>query len=192
MNGKQIACVILMMLIGIVTYAGQMVHKKADTVRKSAKSAQEAAEAADSERQIAEITSKRVETESGEIRRFLEAWTPQIDNIQTSQEVEEAVQASIRNSKLYVDSQKFEAKTTSGKNAGGVIPRVIKATIIAEDEYPKTMNWLGDVEKKLPLARITVCRVTPGKDAKSVRMELSMEIPIINLKADPLEAAAKS
>ncbi len=85
MNGKQIACVMLMMIIGIITYAGQIVHKKSDTVRASAKSAQEAADAADSERQIAEITSKRVDTESEEIRRFLDAWTPQIDNIQTTQ-----------------------------------------------------------------------------------------------------------
>lgn len=190
MNGKQIACVMLMMIIGIVTYSGQMVHKKTAAVRTAAKSAQEAAEAADSERQIAEIRSKRADTESTEIRRFLETWTPQIDNIQTTQEVEEAVQASIRNAKLYVDSQKFESK--NGGKTSKVIPRVVKAAIIAEDEYPKTMNWLGDLEKKLPLARITVCRITPGKDAKSIRMELSLEIPIINLKADPIEAAVKS
>ena len=188
MNGKQLACVMLMMIIGIVTYTSQMVHKKAAAVRAEAKAAQDAAEAADSDRQIAEITSKRVDAESTDLRRFLEAWTPQIDNIQTSQEVEEAVQASIRNAKLYVDSQKFEAKPVK---VGKVIPRVIKAAIIAEDEYPKAMNWLGDLEKKLPLARITICRLTPGKDTKSVRMELSLEIPIINLKADPAEKAEK-
>lgn len=190
MNGKQLACVMLMMIIGVVTYAGQMVHKKADAVRASANKAKEAAETADSDRQIAEITSKRVDVESAEIRRFLDTWTPQIDNIQTGQEVEEAVQASIRAAKLYVDSQKFEPKTSGGTTK--VIPRIIKASIIAEDEYPKTMNWLGEIEKKLPLARITVCRITPGKDTKSIRLELSLDIPIVNLKADPTERPAKS
>ena len=62
MNGKQIACVMLMMIIGIVTYSGQMVHKKTDAVRTAAKSAQEASEAADSERQIAEIRSNAATT----------------------------------------------------------------------------------------------------------------------------------
>lgn len=188
MNGKQLACVMLIAIIGIITYTGQMVHKKAAAVRAEAKAAQDAAQSADNDRQIAEITSKRVDAETSDIRRFLETWTPQIDNTQTSQEVEEAVQASIRNSKLYVDSQKFEAKAA---RAGKVIPKIVKASIIAEDEYPKTMNWLGDLEKKLPLARITVCRVTPGKDTKSIRMELSLEIPIVNLKADPTEKSDK-
>ena len=126
--------------------------------------------------------------ESADIRRFLETWTPQIDNMQTSQEVEQAVQASIRSVNLYVDSQKFEVKAARNSK---VIPRIVKASIIAEDEYPKTMNWLGELEKKLPLARITVCRVTPGKDTKSIRMELSLEIPLINLKADPIEKTDK-
>jgi hypothetical protein len=189
MNGKQLACVMLIVIIGIVTYTGQMVHKKAAAVRSDARAAQDAAQAADNDRQIAEITSKRVDTESADIRRFLESWTPQIEGTQTSQEVEEAIQASIRAAKLYVDSQKFEAKP--GAKTSKVIPRTVKAAIIAEDEYPKTMNWLGDLEKKLPLARITVCRVTPGKDTKSIRMELSLEIPIINLKADPTEPTAK-
>ncbi len=184
MNGKQLACVMLMMIVGIVTYTGQIVHKKADAVRAEARAAQDAAQTAENERQIAEITSKRVDSESADMRRFLDTWTPLIDNVQTSQEVENAIQASIRAAKLYVDSQKFEPKIS---RAGKLIPKMVKATIIAEDDYPKTMNWLGELEKKLPLARITVCRMTPGKDTKSVRMELSLEVPIINLKVDPTE-----
>jgi hypothetical protein len=189
MNGKQLACVMLMMVIGVVTYSGQMVHKKAVAVRKEAKAAEDAAQTADSESQISKIRSERVDADSTEIRRFLESWTTPIDNIQTSQEVEEAVQSSIRASKLYVDSQKFEPKLS--RTPGRVVARIIKAAIVAEDEYPKTMNWLGELEKKLPLARITVCRITPGKETKNVRMELSLEIPIMNLKADPTERAGK-
>ena len=64
MNGKQLACVMLIVIIGIVTYTGQMVHKKAAAVRSDAKAAQDAAQAADNDRQIAEITNKRVDTES--------------------------------------------------------------------------------------------------------------------------------
>lgn len=184
MNGKQIACITLLMIVGVVTYVAQIIHKKADALRGEAKAAQEAAQSADSDRQIAEIKSKSVDAESAELRRFLETWMPFVDNIQTSQEVEEAVQSSIRSSKLYVDSQKFELKSS---REGTLIPRVVKAALIAEDEYPKTMNWLGELERKLPMARINVCRIIPGKDTKSIRMEVSIEVPIVNLKADPTE-----
>ncbi|MBX7210802.1 MAG: hypothetical protein K1X78_21015 [Verrucomicrobiaceae bacterium] len=184
MNGKQLACVLLMMLIGLVTYVGQIVHKKATASRNEAKAAEDAAKAAEDACQIAKIKTQRIDVDSAEIRRFLEAWTPKIDSFQTAQEVEDAVQSSIRAAKLYVDSQKFEGRSPK---AGLVVAKTVKASIIAEDEYPKTMNWLGELEKKLPLARISVCRITPGKETKNIRMEISLEVPIINLKADPTE-----
>lgn len=188
MNGKQIACILLMTIIAAIVYAGQMVHKKTEGMRAEAKAAEDAAQAADQARNIAEIKSKTAAADSEEFLRFLSAWVPSIDAAQTSQDIEEAIQASIRSAKLYVDSQKFEPKAS---RVGKVVPKIIKASIIAEDEYPKTMNWLGELEKRLPLARITICRITPGKDAKSVRLELSIEVPIINLKADPMEGVVQ-
>lgn len=188
MNGKQLACVILMAIIGGITYVGQIVHKKALAVREEAKTAEDAAKAAGSEREIAENKSKTAAFDSTEIRRFLETWTPYIDGTQTAQEIEEAVQASIRNARVYVDTQKFETKEMRQNK---VLPRIVKAAVVAEDDYAKALNWLGDLEHKLPLARITACRITAGKTAKSVRLELSIEVPIVNLKADPTESTAK-
>lgn len=188
MNGKQIACILLMTIIAAIVYAGQMVHKKTDSMRAEAKAAEDAAEAADNARNIADIKSKTAAADSEEFLRFLSAWVPAIDAAQTSQDIEEAIQASIRSAQLFVDSQKFEPKAS---RVGKVVPKIIKASIIAEDEYPKTLNWLGELEKRLPLARITICRITPGKDAKSVRLELSIEVPIINLKADPMEGVVQ-
>lgn len=188
MNGKQLACVILMSIIGTVTYVAQIVHKKVLAVRDEARAAEDAAQMARTDRDLAETKSKASAFNSTEIRRFLDTWTPFIDNTQTSQEIEEAVQASIRSSRVYVDAQKFETKDMRQNR---VLPRVVKAAIVAEDDYAKTLNWLGELEHKLPLARITACRVTAGKSAKSIRLELALEIPIINLKADPTESTTK-
>lgn len=188
MNGKQLACVMLMLIIGVVTYSAQMVHKKTAAAKADALAAQDASQIADNERQLAETRAKALEFDSSELRRFLGAWTPPIQRMQTSQEIEESIQASIRAASLFVDSQRFEPKNTGIKT----IPRVIKAAIVAEDEYAKTMNWLGELEKKVPLARITICRVTAGKEAKSIRLELSIEVPIINLTADPTEVVKKA
>lgn len=180
MNGKQIACIILLLVIGSVLYAAQMVHKKTASVRAEATAAEDAAKAAKSDAENASIKLETGKSNTDEIRRFLDAWTPDIERMQTNQEIEEAITDSIRDVKLYVDSQKIEPKGTS---TNPVIPQVVKVSIIAEDDYDKTMNWLGDLEKRLPLARINVCRITGGKQPKSIRMELSIDIPIVNLKA---------
>lgn len=187
MNGKQLACVILMMAIGLMTYTGQIVHKKVAAVRDEAKAARDAATASEDAARIVKITSERTEAETIDLRRFLETWTSYIEGMQTSQEVEEAVQASLRKSKLFVDSQKFEPKPGQ---RGKMISKTIKVALVAENDYPSTLNWLGELEKKLPLARITMCRLTPGKDVKSVHLELSLEVPLFNLKADPNEKSS--
>jgi len=188
MNGKQLACILLLSLIAAIVYGGQMVHKTAEAMLKSARVAEDAAISAESAKKTSEIKLQTVTAESEEILRFLAAWTPNIDSFQTGQDIEEAIQSSIRASSLYVDSQQFETKVSRTSN---VLARVIKAAIVVEDEYSKTLNWLGEIEKKVPLARITICRITPGKDPNSVRLELSIEVPIINLNADPTEDKVK-
>lgn len=188
MNGKQLACVVLLLVVGSITYAAQMVHKKVNATRQEADSADAAAAAADSERGIAETKVITRNAETKDVLDFLGAWNPHVQRMQTSQEVEEAVQASVRNAGVFVVSQKFEVKT--GK-LNPVIPRTVMASLVLEDEYAKTMNWLGDLEKKVPLARINICRMTGGETGRELHIELTMEVPLIDLNVDPI-AAAKS
>ena len=55
MNPKQIACVILLMIIGAMTYTAQVIHKTVATTRAEAEDAETAAVTAESERSTAEI-----------------------------------------------------------------------------------------------------------------------------------------
>jgi hypothetical protein len=185
MNGKQLACVILMAMIGVMTYAGQIVHKKTLAMRQDSEAAEAAAADADMRRNVAEVTTQRTRQESSEKHRFLQTWTPFIDRMQTQQEVEGAIMASLRASSVYTSSQKFEQKN----NRDLVLPSSIRASLIIEDEYAKTMNWLGDLERRLPLTRLTMCRVTGAQEDKNIRMELALEVPLVNLNADPLGTA---
>ena len=57
-----------------------------------------------------------------------------------------------------------------------------------QDEYSKTLNWLGELERKLPLARVTTCRLKQGETGRQVSLEIRFEIPMINLDAQPEEA----
>lgn len=182
MNPKQLACVVLMMFIGLVTYFGQIVHKKVAAMKKSANMAEQDAISAEGLRQTAEILTARTKAETEEIRRFLQTWTPHVDRSQTEQEVESAIEFSLRERGIsLIRSRKTEVKVARDNK---VIPKTVLTTVVIEDEYAKVLNWLGDVEKRLPLARVKVCRITGGSSARQLRMDVSLETPLINLAAD--------
>ncbi|MCB1210165.1 MAG: hypothetical protein KDK97_12595 [Verrucomicrobiales bacterium] len=188
MNGKQLACVILLMLIGGITYAAQIVHKKAELAVTEAAAAEDAATAANDERGRAEIRKNLRKTETDEVRRFLKTWTPIIARFQVPQEVENAVQMTLRDKAIFVVSQKFETKP---KRTGDIIGSNVMANLVIEDEYAKTMNWLGSLEQRLPTGRVVSCRLTGGGSGRQVHLELSMDVPIIDLRVDPTAKAGK-
>ena len=187
MNPKQLACVILMMFIGCVTYFAQIVHKKVGVMKKSADMAQQDAIAAEGARQASEILTARTKAETEEIRRFLQSWTPHVEKAQTEQEVESTIEFSLRERGIsLVRSRKTEVKISRENK---VIPKSVLTTVVIEDEYAKVLNWLGDVEKRLPLARVKACRITGGSSARQLRMDVSFETPLINLASEPVAAA---
>ena len=66
------------------------------------------------------------------------------------------------------------------------------ANLVIEDEYAKVLNWLGDIEKRLPLARVKACRITGGGTLRQLRMDVSLEVPLIDLNAETPKDDAKS
>lgn len=181
MNGKKLACVILMILIGIATYAGQIVHQKAVAKRTEAETAESDAGSAESELKVAQTRNDVLRHDSDELRRFLTAWVPHIDRVQTQTEVEESVLASLRNANLLVLSQKFEVREN---RTTPVIPKIVRAALVLEDDYAKTLNWVGELERRLPLARMMNCRITGGENGRQVHTEVTIEVPLVNLQAE--------
>jgi hypothetical protein len=182
MNPKQLACVVLMMFIGVVTYFAQTVHHKVTAMKKSASMAQQDAITAEGARQASEILTARTKAETEEIRRFLQAWVPYVDKAQTEQEIESTIEFSLREKGItLVRSRKSEVKISRDNK---IIPKSVLTTLVIEDEYAKVQNWLGDIERRLPLARVRTCRITGGSSARQLRLDVSLETPLINLSAE--------
>ena len=188
MNGKKIACILLLIVMGTLIYSYQILHGKASNKRAEAESAESAAIAAEGERDAANMELIRIKSETSELSRFLNTWTTVADRIQTQSEVEEAVTASLRNSNTIVVSQKFEPRDN---RSSPTIPKIIRANLVLEDDYAKTMNWVGELERRLPLARVTNCRITGGENGHQIHAEVTLEVPIVNLKAVPPAQAVK-
>ena len=156
MNPKQIACIILLMIVGAMTYTAQMIHKTVATTRAAAEDAETSAVTAENERSTADIQTTVLKTETEEVRRFLRSWLPAIEHVQTQQEAEQTIELSLRERGInLVRSRKTESKQTAGNK---IIPRSVVTTLTIEEEFAKVLNWLGDIERRLPTARMKVCR----------------------------------
>ncbi len=180
MNPKQLACVILLMVIGAMTYTAQIVHNKVSTTRDEAQAAEDAAVAMESERSTAEIQTTVYKANTEEIRRFLRSWLPAIERVQTQQEAEQTIELSLREHGVLVRSKRIELK---GVPVNKIIPKSILTTLTIEEEYAKVLNWLGDIERRLPTARMKVVQITGGSTGRQLKMEVSFETPIFDLNA---------
>ena len=188
MNGKKIACVLLMAIVAVFAYGGQMMHMRAAAKSAEADAAENDSTSAQGALSVAQIMVEKARTEGDEIIRFLGVWRPYAERYQTQTDIETAVQASLRGTGLLVLSQKFEPREVrDSKNP--LIKRVIQASLTIEDDYAKAINWIGEVERRIPLTRITGCELTGGETSRLVHAEVKLEIPVVDLtaidKADP-------
>jgi hypothetical protein len=182
MNPKQLACVVLMAFIGMVTYFGQIAHKKVVAMKADATAAGDAAAAAESARQTAEILTTKTRVDTAELRGFLSKWVPHAQRVQTEQDVDSSFEFSLRDRGIsLVDSRKSDVK---GRRDDKFMPKVVQTTIAIEDEYAKVMNWFGDIEKRLPLSRVTACRITGGSSVRQLKLDVTIETPIVDTAAD--------
>jgi hypothetical protein len=185
MNPKQIACIILLMVIGAMTYTAQIIHKTVATTRAAAEDAESAAITAENERSTAEVQTTMFRTETEDVRRFLRSWLPSIDRVQTQQEAEQTIELSLRDRGIsLVRSRKTESKQSAGNK---LIPKSVVTTLTIEEEFAKVLNWLGDIERRLPTARMKVVQITGGSTGTQLKMDVSFETPIFDLAAADAE-----
>jgi hypothetical protein len=181
MNGKKIACLVLMMILGMIMFGTQMMTKRAAARIAETEAVETDKRTAESDCEVARNTTLRLKDETQELRQFLGTWTPIINGIQSSQDAEQALLTHVRNSGILVVSQKLEMKENRGNMFA---PKLFQGTLTVQDEYAKTMNWLGDLEVKIPLMRITSCRIKQGETGRQMNLEIHFELPVINLLAE--------
>jgi hypothetical protein len=188
MNGKQLACVILMILIGFMTYGLQIFNNKARERQMEAEDAVAEAEAAATDADLMHTILEKAQFEAAELRKFLREWTVLIDRLGSRQEVETAILSINRDSNIFVLSQRFEDKANTNQK---MMPKQVMVSMLVEDEFPKVMNWFGTLEQRVPLMRVKTCRVTSGSTGRQIQMEVTLEVPLIDLAAAPELAVAK-
>ena len=89
MNGKKVACLILIMIIAAVVYGTQMMQQAAAAMATEKNTANDEFTSADTECFKQEAGLARRTEETRELRQFLSTWTPVIGRFQSSQDAEQ-------------------------------------------------------------------------------------------------------
>jgi len=176
MRNHQTACFLLFVVIIGILYGVNELRTATRVAYNAASASQLEAEGAEQRAQIAQIQLKTLDSKTSELRQAYDEWKPHFQPFQTTQAAEQRVAELIRNGDIFLISQRFD---TQEIDRDGLIPQALVGDLVLEDEYSKTLNWLGRLEEALPSCRITRCKLTRGDRANDIRLEVQIQIPIL-------------
>ena len=176
MNNKHVACGIVALFIVVLVQLTLWVQGHRTKVQNEAGAAQQAESDAN-----AQLTQER--SQLGELRRqstelieFLRIWQPYFSTIDNPQSAEVNMSMQIKDANLVNLAQRFELTPTKGHAS---IPNTLRGFLTFEDDYVRLMNWLGDLEVKMPTVRTSSVRLSKGTRTNDLRMEVVLEQPLL-------------
>lgn len=176
MSNHKAACLILILFVVGMLYGVNQLRSASVTARERADVAQSQSESADQEAQLAQIQLKSLESKTAVLRQVSEEWKPHFERFATPQDAEQRIVEVIREGDVFLISQKFESKQVD-KDA--LISNALIADLVVEDDYIKTLNWLGSLEEKIPSCRVSRCQLKRGDRGNDVHLELQIQIPVL-------------
>ncbi len=187
MNNKHIACVIIGLMVFMQIYAVLIVNGKAEAMKQEATTARDAAAAAKQQVDIANIqlTTQKVKSEA--VRNYLSLWDPYLRQAADEERGPSMIDEMIKNSGINAITKNYPL-LPNANNA--YVPKLVRGDLLFEDDYHKTMEWIGELERSFPASRVSKCRITKGGNANDVKLELLVELPIVDAAAAPPAAGA--
>ncbi len=175
MNSKQIAAIFVVVIMLIFVQATIWIKNHSDVRSKEEDKAKSAANTAAMQVLTETRQYDALKVSTKEMIRFLEAWSPYFNALNTPQSAELAISMRIKEANLLTLGQRYEVASTKGDPT---IPKVMRANLIVEDDYAKTVNWLGKLEVEIPTLRISNMRLSKGQLSNDIKAELVFEVPL--------------
>lgn len=171
------ACIFLAIFVAMMFFGIQKMRQKKVSMQVQADEARENAEAAETKRKASEIGLIKLRAESEGLRQYFEQWLPYLSSVNNTEQEEQRIIDLVKSGQVFATSQRTELIANS-KNSG-FIPKRLRANLVIQDEYSKTLNWLGNLEESLPSSRISKYRLTRGLSGNDVQMEVTLDLPLI-------------
>lgn len=176
MKDKQMACVVLGLMIALMAFGIQKVRQKKVAMQAEADEAKEKAEASDFQRKTSEKALADLKVQSEGLRQYSEKWLPYLGSVWNTEQEEQRIIEIVKSGQVFATSQRTEVLNVEKV---GFISKRLRAHVVIQDDYAKSLNWLGHLEESLPSSRISSYRLTRGLSANDVQMEITLDLPLI-------------
>lgn len=176
MKNHQSACFFLLFLTGAMLYGVNSLRNATAAARELAVQTLADAETAEQQAQLAEIQLKSLDAKTADLRLVYTEWKPHFESCRSPQDAEQRIAEAIRETDVFLISQKFEAKEV---DRGAAISDALVADLVVEDDYSKALNWLGRLEESIPNSRITKCQIERGDRGNDIHLVVQLQIPIL-------------
>lgn len=171
------ACIFLAIVVAMMFFGIQKMRQKKVAMQAEADEARQKAETSETQRKASEISLVKLRAESEGLRLYFEQWLPYLSNVNNSEQEEQRILDIVKSGQVFATSQRTEVVANEKDN--GFIPKRLRAHLVIQDEYSKSLNWLGNLEESLPSSRISNYRLTRGLSGNDVQMEVTLDLPLI-------------
>ena len=175
MNSKHIACGIVALFIALLVQLTLWVQGKRTAVQNEAGAAQQAEATASAQLNQERVQIGELRRQSADLIEFLRIWQPYF-LVDSPQSAEVNLSMKVKDANLVNLAQRFELTPLKGNTS---IPNTMRGFLTFEDDYARLMNWLGDLEVKMPTVRTSSIRLSKGTRANDLRMEVILEQPLL-------------
>lgn len=178
MNKKQMACVVVLVLVLAMVQGTLWMKKRMDNMRREAAKAEQKVKNSSTQLALEKKQLDDLRKNSSELINYLNLWQPYFAAIDSPQNAELKISLKIKEDELISLSQRYDVVTQ--KNV--TLPRLMRAQVTFEDNYARLFNWIGRMEAELPTMRISGIRMGPGTNPDDLKVSLTMEQPILTAK----------
>ena len=180
MNRKHLAAILVAILAILLLQIVVEVRKRLNSIQNEVSEAQATATGTELLLSTERMAMRGIEDNSAEMLSYLDAWTAPLGEVDTPEAGELHVSSRVKEAGLVTLAQRFEVAANVGNDA---IPRVIRAHLTFEDDYARTMNWLGNIEESMPSSRVTDLKIARGESGNDIRLSLVIDVPLLQKEA---------
>lgn len=182
MKEKQFACVVLGMAIFACFFGIMKMQTKLQEARKEAESAKEAAETAGRERIVSASNFTDFEKKTRPEIKYYNIWKPHFESFPTTDRVTTEFEIKMKEAQIDAFSQDFEPTAYDDKYE--FIKKLQRVDLVLVGGYAQLFNFLGKIESDLNTARVTSFTVKKAAGDEDIRMELTIDVPVMEEVAE--------
>ncbi len=179
MSNKHIACVVVVILIICLIQGTMVMNNKMLRMQTEARDAAQRVNNSSLKLTLERRQLDELRSNSRKLIEYLKIWQPYFDAVDSPQTAELKISLRIKEENLTSLSQRYDVV---GQPANRSLPYIMRAYLTFEDDYAHLINWLGSVESQLPTMRIASLKLSKGTSGNDLRMELTLEQPLLTGK----------